>query len=100
MKKALLYLFALAAIVACSTTEKPEVDKPTPKPDEKQSIEIVVDQERLTAYQVIYSIYPEDKDAYFYCDVMSKARFESADINEIRTEFDEALRNYAQMTEA
>ena len=41
MKKALLYLFALAAIVACSTTEKPEVDKPTPKP-EKQSIEIVI----------------------------------------------------------
>nr|MBR2109728.1 hypothetical protein [Alistipes sp.] len=74
MKKALLYLFALAAIVACSTTEKPEVEKPTPEPDVKQSIEIVIDQERLTAYQVVYSIYPDDKEAYYYSDVMSKAR--------------------------
>lgn len=100
MKKALLYLFALAAIVACSTTEKPEVDKPTPKPDVKQSIEIVIDQERLTAYQVVYSIYPDDKEAYYYSDVMSKARWESADLDQIKAEYDESLRNFANMTGA
>ena len=92
----------MCALVACKneTPEPGPGPQPEPPITNENAINIVVDEERLTAYQVIYSIYPEDKDAYFYCDVMSKARFESADINEIRTEFDEALRNYAQMTEA
>lgn len=100
MKKAFIYLMALVTLAACDNTETPNEPQPTPPTPTENIIQIVVDEARLTAYQVIYSIYPEDKDAYFYCDVMSKARFESADINEIRTEFDEALRNYAQMTEA
>ena len=100
MKKAFIYLMALVTLAACDNTETPNEPQPTPPTPTENTIQIVVDEARLTAYQVIYSIYPEDKDAYFYCDVMSKARFESADINEIRTEFDEALRNYAQMTEA
>ena len=86
---------AFATLVACDNTETPQ--PPTPTQDE---INIVVDEERLTAYQVIYSIYPEDKEAYFYCDVMSKTRWQSTDINKVKEEFDEALRNYAQMTEA
>ena len=89
---------AIVALAACNN-ETPDGPKPTP-PAPQNDINIVVDQERLTAYQVIYSIYPENKDAYFYCDVMSKARWQSANINDIKAEFDEALRNYAQMTEA
>ena len=89
---------AIVALAACNN-ETPDGPKPTP-PTPQNDINIVVDEERLTAYQVIYSIYPEDKDAYFYCDVMSKARWQSANINDIKAEFDEALRNYAQMTEA
>ena len=100
MKRALLYLLAIAAFVSCDTTETPDKPQPTPPTPTENTIQIVVDEARLTAYQVIYSIYPEDKDAYFYCDVMSKARFESADLNDVRAEFDEALRNYAQMTES
>ena len=100
MKRALLYLLAIAAFVSCDTTETPDKPQPTPPIPTENEIDIVVDEARLTAYQVIYSIYPEDKDAYFYCDVMSKARFESADLNDVRAEFDEALRNYAQMTES
>ena len=100
MKRALLYLLAIAAFVSCDTTETPDKPQPTPPTPTENEIDIVVDEARLTAYQVIYSIYPEDKDAYFYCDVMSKARFESADLNDVRKEFDEALRNYAQMTES
>lgn len=99
MKRALLCLMALATLVACDKKEVNPEPKPEPKP-EKNGINIVVDQERLTAYQVIYSIYPEDKDAYFYCDVMSKARFETANLDEVKAEFDTALRNYAQMTES
>ena len=100
MKRALFYLLAIAAFVSCDTTETPDKPQPTPPTPTENEIDIVVDEARLTAYQVIYSIYPEDKDAYFYCDVMSKARFESADLNDVRAEFDEALRNYAQMTES
>ena len=100
MKKALIYLLTIAAFMACNnddvTTENPQPQPPTPE----NVITIEVDEARLTAYQVIYSIYPQDKDAYFYCDVMSKARWESADIKEVKAEFDAALRNYAQMTES
>ena len=91
---------AFATLVACDTSEVPDGPKPGPEPTPENEIKIEVDESRLTAYQVIYSIYPEDKDAYFYCDVMSKARYETADLNEVKVEFDTALRNYAQMTEA
>ncbi|MBR5132538.1 MAG: hypothetical protein IKV29_00360 [Alistipes sp.] len=98
MKKALFLLLSIAAFVACNNDEVvPDEPKPAPS---SNKITIEVDEERLTAYQVIYSIYPDDKDAYFYCDVMSKARFETADLDQVKAEFDEALRNYAQMTEA
>ena len=100
MKKALLYLMAFATLVACDTNEDTQKPQPVPPVETENEISIVVDEERLTAYQVIYSIYPEDKDEYFYCDVMSKERFESVDLNDVKAEFDEALRNYAQMTEA
>lgn len=99
MKKALLYLMAIAAFVACNNTDEPG-KKPTPPEPEKQAIDIQVDSERLTAYQVVYSIYPDDKEAYYYSDVMSKARWESADIKAIKAEFDESLRNFADMTGA
>ena len=100
MKKLLFPLFAMCALAACKNETPEPGPAPKPEPEKKQTIEIVVDEERLTAYQVIYSIYPEDKDAYFYCDVVSKARWESTDVNDVKAEFDEALRNYAQMTEA
>ena len=99
MKKALLYLMTIATIVACNNN--PEIPNgPTPQEPDENAINIVVDESRLTAYQVAYSIYPEDKEAYFYCDVMSKARYETADLNEVKAEFESALRNYAQMTES
>ena len=99
MRKALFLLLSFAAFVACSTPEGPDGPQPE-QPEQNTEISIVVDESRLTAYQVIYSIYPEDKDAYFYCDVMSKARFETADLDAVKAEFDNALRNYAQMTES
>ncbi|MBO7199339.1 MAG: hypothetical protein J6V26_04845 [Alistipes sp.] len=98
MKKLMFTLFGLCALVACNN-ETPDPE-PLPPAPSKSGINIVVDESRLTAYQVIYSIYPEDVDAHFYCDVMSKARWESADVNAIKAEFDEALRNYARMTES
>ena len=100
MKKSLLYLFALVAFAACNPNEKPEVDKPTPPEPEKQAIEIVVNQERLTAFQVGYSIYPNDKDAIYYFEVMSKARWATADVAAIKAELEESLQSFADMTGA
>ena len=97
MKRTLIALLMIASMVGCNPTENPDPKPPTPQSDK---IEVVVDESKLTAYQVIYSIYPDNKDAYFYCDVMSKARFESADLNAVKAEFDAALRNYANMAGA
>ena len=97
MKRTLIALLMIASMVGCKPTENPDPKPPTPQLDK---IEVVVDESKLTAYQVIYSIYPDNKDAYFYCDVMSKARFESADLNAVKAEFDAALRNYANMAGA
>ena len=98
MKQALISLLTIAAFVACNNDDPAK--EPTPPTPEHQAIDIQVNSERLTAYQVVYSIYPDDKDAYYYCDVMSKARWQSADIKTIKAEFDESLRNFAQMTGA
>ena len=101
MKKLLLSLITLVAFAGCETTPADDTktpDTPPAPPVEQTGIVIEVDESRLTEYQVIYSIRPHDKDAFYYCDVMSKARFATADINAIKAEFDSALRNYAQMT--
>lgn len=96
MKKALLYFITFVAFAACNPENNPA---PTPKPEpQTNSIEITVDEELLTAYQVVYSLVPEDKDAYYYCNVMSKARWESADIATIKAEFEASLENFANMT--
>ncbi|MBO7263415.1 MAG: hypothetical protein J6U93_02695 [Alistipes sp.] len=101
MKNLLLSLITLIAFVGCETTtsdvQKEPETPPTP-PAEEPAIVVDIDESRLTEYQVIYSIRPKDKEAFYYCDVMSKTRFETADINTVKAEFDTALRNYAEMT--
>lgn len=101
MKKLLLSLITLVAFIGCETTptdDKKQPNVPPTPPVEETGIVVSIDNNRLTEYQVVYSIRPHDKAAYYYCDVMSKARFETADINVVKEEFDTALRNYAEMT--
>ena len=98
MKKLLLSLITLIAFVGCETTPADEPQKPNTPPAEQKGIVVNVDEDRLTEYQVIYSICPDNKEAFYFCDVMSKARFETTDINAVKAEFDTALRNYAEMT--
>ena len=102
MKKLLLSLIALAAIVGCESTPADTTKEPIDPmpPVEQKGIVVTVDESRLTEYQVIYSIRPDNKEAHYYCDVMSKARWESADINDVKAEYDKALRDYASWTEA
>ena len=102
MKRTLLAMLVMVALVACTKSEVKPQPAPEPEPpvQTEAKITIDVDESRLTAYQVVYSIYPEDKEAYYYCDVMSKARWESANLNEVKAEFNTALRNYAQMIDA
>ncbi|MBO5882554.1 MAG: hypothetical protein J6Q21_04880 [Alistipes sp.] len=101
MKKALFCLMAVVAFAACNNEENPtNPNPPIDVDDATNAINIVVDNERLTSYQVVYSLIPEDKEAYYYCDVMSKARWESADFDAIRDEFNAALISYADMIDA
>ena len=102
MKRTLLAMLMMVALVACTKSEVKPQPAPEPEPpvQTEAKITIDVDESRLTAYQVVYSIYPEDKEAYYYCDVMSKARWESANLKEVKAEFNTALRNYAQMIDA
>lgn len=100
MRKSLISLLLLmCASVACNKVDN-GVDTPNPPQPETPSINIVVNNDRLTAYQVEYSIYPDNKDAYYYCDVMSKARWQSVDLKQVKAEFDESLRSFANMTGA
>ena len=100
MKKALFCLMTVVAFAACNNEENPTNPNPPIDDDATNAINIVVDNERLTSYQVVYSLIPEDKEAYYYCDVMSKARWESADFDAIRDEFNAALISYADMIDA
>ena len=67
MKK---YLFAMAAIFALVACSKEEPNKIPNDPNEKplQPVEefvIDVNEESLRAYEVTFSIYPEDKDRVY-----------------------------------
>ena len=102
MRRLFCLLILTLAVAAC---EKEPAQKPnTPTPPEEQVndqvINISIDDARLTAFQVVYSLLPQDKEAYYYCDVMSKKSWESANLEDIRAEFDESLRNFADMTGA
>ena len=101
MKKALLYLLTIVAFVACDKPVEP-IEKPTPEPEpEKEySIRIEVDTDRVTAYQVAFDIYPNDKEAIYYFEVMSKARWAAADVAAIKAELEESLQSFADMTGA
>ena len=101
MKKAFLYLLTIVAFVACDKPIEP-IEKPTPEPEpEKEySIRIEVDTDRVTAYQVAFDIYPNDKAAVYYFEVMSKARWATADVAAIKAELEESLQSFADMTGA
>lgn len=97
------YLFALAAIFALVACSKEEPNKIPNDQNEKplQPVEefvIDVNEESLRAYEVTFSIYPEDKDRVYYCDVMSKARWAQTDIYALIEELDASLHSFADMT--
>ena len=113
MKKLFYILILLLGVVACepeNNVTPPPADEQQPGDDQgndqgddqgkEQVINICIDENRLTAYQVVYSLLPKDKERYYYCDVMSKARWESVDLADIKADFDESLRNFADMTGA
>ena len=97
MKKFILSLITMVALVACNENNTPETPQP---PVENKDFVITVDESQLSAYQVVFSVYPEDKSKIYYCDVMSKARWEETDVMDLVRELDAALLSFADMTGA
>lgn len=101
MKKYLFALMAIFTIAACTPEETPvNPDPPQPQPPVEEVTEFVieVDESTLSAYSVTFSVYPENKDRVYYCDVMSKARWEQTDLNTLIAEIDASLQSFADMT--
>ena len=65
MKKFILSLITMVALVACNENNTPETPQP---PVENKDFVITVDESQLSAYQVVFSVYPEDKSKIYYCD--------------------------------
>lgn len=93
MKKLLVSLFAISALFAC---DNERVD-PQPQP-EPLKIDIAVHEDQLAAFSVTFDIMPEDKDALYYYDIISKARLSEVDVVTIKEEIIEGVNRMAELT--
>lgn len=103
MKKYLLSLIAATLAFAACSKEEPVVNpEPKPEPPVEEVVDFVIeiDESTLCAYSVTFSVYPNDKNAIYYCDVMSKNRWEQTDVKDVIKELDESLKSFAQMTDS
>lgn len=98
MKRFFLFLLASVALVACSNdepnTNKPEPDDPTPS----TTFNISVQEDKLAAFSVTFDIVPDDKDAKYYYDIISKARISEINIATLKTEIEEGSAKMAELT--
>ena len=98
MKRFFFFLLASVALVACSNdepnTNKPEPDDPTPS----TTFNISVQEDKLAAFSVTFDIVPDDKDAKYYYDIISKARISEINIATLKTEIEEGSAKMAELT--
>ena len=94
MKRIFFYLLAILALVACSDDVNSD---PAPKPS-KALFNISVDEDKLSAFSVTFDIVPEDKDALYYYDIISKARVVELDVATIKKEIEEGSAKMAELT--
>ncbi len=76
-----------------------EVEVLVGQPIELPGFEISVNEEALTAWSVLFDIRPEDPDASYYYDIISKNRWEQTDLKSLQAEIEEAIRGLAEMTD-
>ena len=95
------YLFTLAvlAMVACSPETPTPEPQPEPQPEpEKALFNISVHEDKLSAFSVTFDIIPEDKEALYYYDIISKARIGEIDIDTLKSEIEEGSAKMAELT--
>ncbi len=100
MKKNLLSLLAIAALVACNHTDEPT---PGPEPTTNPSVTtddftITVHAESLSAYSVTFDITPAKESAPYYFDVISKARLSEVDVDALKVEINTSAEKLAAFT--
>ena len=96
MKRLFFYLLVILATVACTKPNNPE---PNPEPTPTTpSFNISVQEDKLAAFSVTFDIVPEDKEAKYYYDIISKARIGEVNIKTLKREIEEGSAKMAELT--
>ena len=98
MKQTFLFILAAMTMVACSKTNEPINPKPKPTPEKPASFNISVQEDKLAAFSVTFDIVPEDKEAKYYYDIISKARIDEINLKLIKAEIEAGAAKMAELT--
>lgn len=109
MKKLFFILTLIISVVSCKAPEPPIPDDgentEVPVPDSsdeneeqvQQRISINVHEDKLAAFSVTFDVVPDDKNAIYYYDIISKQRLSEVDINTVKAELMEVAEMKAEM---
>jgi hypothetical protein len=101
MKRFFLYLLAILAMMACSKETNNQQPQPQPEPEptpQAATFNISVQEDKLAAFSVTFDIVPEDKEAKYYYDIISKARISEINIAALKNEIEEGSAKMAELT--
>lgn len=99
MKRLFFILLAISALAACSKHDEPNNQKqPEPINPEPATFNISIQEDKLAAFSVTFDIVPEDKEAKYYYDIISKARISEVDINTVKAEIEAGAAKMAELT--
>ncbi|MBR5818791.1 MAG: hypothetical protein IKY50_02160 [Alistipes sp.] len=100
MKRFFFYLLAIMTMVACSKENNEPQPQPEPQPDPTPvaSFNISVQEDKLAAFSVTFDIVPDDKEAKYYYDIISKARISEINIAALKNEIEEGSAKMAELT--
>lgn len=96
MKKSIFAIALLLGAIACNTDEGPTPVPPAPTYD---GFEITVHADKLTAWSVVFDICPKQKEATYYYDIISKARWEQTTPAQLQAEIAESIEKLAEMSQ-
>lgn len=98
MKRFFLFILATMALAACSNTDEPINPEPTPMPEKPASFKISVQEDKLAAFSVTFDIVPEDKEAKYYYDIISKARIDEVKLELLKADIEAGAAKMAELT--
>ena len=87
----------MLVMAACSPDTPTPEPEPQPEP-ENNLFNISVQEDKLAAFSVTFDIIPEDKEALYYYDIISKARIGEIDIDTLKTEIEAGSAKMSELT--